>query len=450
MQGAVAEYERAKILERSRRGKLHAARRGSVSVLGRAPFGYRYVSKCEGGGEAHYNVDLPEARMVRQMFHWIGVERLSLQQVCRNLEKQGVLTAKGRKRWSTRSVWGILRNPAYKGMAGYGKRCSGPLRPRPRPRRGAVDQPRRSCGWYSMPQRQWVLVPVPAIVEEELFLAVAEQLEENKRRMREQCHGARYLLQGLLVCSCCGYAYCGLTQVGRRREHVDRRVDRNGGGYSYYRCIGTDTRRISGLGRRVCPNKPLRMEHLDEAVWRDVRSLLEDPARIEREFERRLHGKDSISNEEESRKWNGIIQKVRRGIARLIDAYRDGLLEKEEFEPRLSEARSRLAKLEAEIESRKAAESANRELRLVIANLQAFSQRVKSGLAEADWATKRELIRILVKRVEIDKEQVRVVYKVDIHPFEPAPKRGISKDCVLRQRATSLVAGSYEFGRIGI
>ena len=42
VQGMIAEYERAKILERSRRGKLHAARRGSVNVLSGAPYGYRY------------------------------------------------------------------------------------------------------------------------------------------------------------------------------------------------------------------------------------------------------------------------------------------------------------------------------------------------------------------------------------------------------------------------
>lgn len=45
VQGMVAEYERAKILERSRRGKRHAARQGAVSVLSGAPYGYRYVGK---------------------------------------------------------------------------------------------------------------------------------------------------------------------------------------------------------------------------------------------------------------------------------------------------------------------------------------------------------------------------------------------------------------------
>src|SRR5262249_28398301 len=54
VQGMVAEYERAKILERSRRGKLHAARCGNVNVLSGAPYGYRYISKQEGNGQARY------------------------------------------------------------------------------------------------------------------------------------------------------------------------------------------------------------------------------------------------------------------------------------------------------------------------------------------------------------------------------------------------------------
>src|SRR5262249_32879997 len=56
VQGVIAEYERAKFLERSRRGKRHAAQAGRVAILCHAPYGYRYVSKQEGGGEARYEV----------------------------------------------------------------------------------------------------------------------------------------------------------------------------------------------------------------------------------------------------------------------------------------------------------------------------------------------------------------------------------------------------------
>ena len=52
VQGMIAEYERATILERHRRGKRHAAPTGAVHVLSGAPYGYRYVAKDAGGGQA--------------------------------------------------------------------------------------------------------------------------------------------------------------------------------------------------------------------------------------------------------------------------------------------------------------------------------------------------------------------------------------------------------------
>ena len=52
----IAEYERAKIIERHRRGKRHAARAGGGHVLSGAPYGYRYVSKDAGGGQARYDI----------------------------------------------------------------------------------------------------------------------------------------------------------------------------------------------------------------------------------------------------------------------------------------------------------------------------------------------------------------------------------------------------------
>src|SRR4051812_42096487 len=89
VQGMVAEYERAKIMERSRRGKRHAARTGSVNVLSGAPYGYRYVGKHDGGGVARHEILEAEAQVVRQVFVWIGRDRLSIGEVCRRLRGQG-------------------------------------------------------------------------------------------------------------------------------------------------------------------------------------------------------------------------------------------------------------------------------------------------------------------------------------------------------------------------
>lgn len=141
------ENERAKIAERSRRGKLHAARQGNVNVLSGAPLGYRYVTAHEGGGQARYEVVWEEARIVQQMFAWVGRERVTWREVCRRLEKQGILTRTGSSRWSAGTVAGMLKNRAYLGEAQFGKTRlvpSGPRkvrlgRGRPEVRRRAAD-----------------------------------------------------------------------------------------------------------------------------------------------------------------------------------------------------------------------------------------------------------------------------------------------------------------------
>ena len=106
VQGMIAEYERAKILERSRRGRRHAARSGSVSALCAAPFGYRYVGKVAGGGMARFEVIDDEARIVRQIFAWVGLERVSLHEVCRRLAETGCRTRTGLARWDPTTVCG--------------------------------------------------------------------------------------------------------------------------------------------------------------------------------------------------------------------------------------------------------------------------------------------------------------------------------------------------------
>src|SRR3712207_2536971 len=144
VQGMIAEYERAKILERSRRGRRHAARSGAVSALGAAPFGYRYIGKAEGGGVARLEVVEEEARLVRRVFAWVGLERVSLREACRRLGGTGCRTRTGRARWDPTTVCGMLRNPASIGRAAFGRSRCAPAQPRPRPIRGRPWPPRRA------------------------------------------------------------------------------------------------------------------------------------------------------------------------------------------------------------------------------------------------------------------------------------------------------------------
>jgi site-specific DNA recombinase len=412
MQGMIAEYERAKIMERSRRGKRHAARRGSVSVLCGAPYGYRYVSKHTAGGQAYYQVIPEQARVVKRIFEWVGRDRMSLRQVCLRLRQQGVPSPKGKACWDREVVGKLLKNPAYKGAATFGRTRVGERRPRLRPLRGKPEQPRNAYSRYKGTTDDQIAIPVPPIVSAELFDAVAAQLADNQKHNRQRQRGPSYLLQGLLECSCCGYAYYG---KGSTRFAANPAAP-----YPYYRCIGMDASRFGGT--RICRNKPVRLDRLDAAVWADVRAVLEHPEELRQEYERRL----SEENEAEIdlSQLTKQIAAAQRSISRLIDAYESDLLERSDFEPRVRQAKARLTQLrqEASAAAERAAQRA--ELRLILDQLDTFANQVRNGLDHANWDTRREIIRSLVKSIKIEAEQIRIIYRITPRPFDGGPARG--------------------------
>ena len=418
VQGVIAEYERAKISERSRRGKLHAARSGRVSVLAGAPYGYRFIGTQLGGGQARYEVVSAQASVVQQIFAWVARERLSLYEVCRRLQQQGEPSPRGLPRWNPSTVGALLRNPAYQGSAGFGKSRSIPRQPRLRPHRGQPDVPRRPYSVTCLGS-QPEFIAVPALVSAEDFAAVAAQLAENRQRQRARRAGARHLLQGLVVCGQCGYAFYGMRRLvqGKRQPTC----------YSYYRCGGRQAVGVEPGDR--CRVRPVHAERLEEAVWRDVCALLRHPEKIAEEYQRRLQDKPGQAAARGIEPLSGVIAKVKRSMARLIDLYSDGLLDKHELEPRLHAAKERLARLEAEAQTLAAEQAQQAELRLALTRLQDFADQVQEGLEQAEWATRREVIRAVVKRVEISGQEVSIVYRVAPVPFVEGPRGGFLQDC---------------------
>src|SRR3954447_9770145 len=430
LQGMFAEYERAKRLERSGRGKRHLARTGAVSVLSRAPFGYRYVSREAGAGVARYDIDEERAEVVRGIFPWVGLERLTLAAVCRRLLGAGIPSPSGKAHWSRAVIHAMLLNPAYAGRAVYGRRRGAPWQAPLHPPRGHDGLPKRPYRQVPAPLDQRITVPVPAIVDEALFVGAAEQLEENRRRSRERLAGVRYLLRGLLVCRKCGYGFTGHHHRGRWR---------------YYRCCGTDRGRFHGQFR--CDARLVAGERLSTARWDEVCRLLKDPARVLEEYQRRLDAVQASPRRLELDVLERQVVKARRAIDRVIDGYAEGLIEKHEFEPRIAELRSRAARLEAEAETLRAAEEQARSLQLVIGKLGLFATMVRDRLEAADWSTMREIICTLVRRIEVADDAGRVGFRVDpgsSGPPQPlrrlpyCPTRGHPAPDVARRQRVSL------------
>ncbi|MGU7776405.1 recombinase family protein, partial [Burkholderia sp. MR1-5-21] len=421
MQGMIAEYERAKIAERHRRGKLHGAKRGSVNVLSGAPYGYRYIRRQLDGTPARYVIELPQAATVRSIFQWVGMDRLSIGEVVRRLTEAGTVTASGKPFWDRSVVWGILRNPAYMGRAAFGKTQVRDHLVRVRAQRHSADVPRKPYSTIRADRQQWIEIPVPAIVSEALFHAVQEQLAENRKLARQRRDNVpQRLLQGLTVCGQCRYAYYA-KKVSKAAAKGHQRD------YAYYRCVGTDAYRFGG--NRICDNPQVRTDKLDDLVWQQVVELLRHPERLKNEYERRL---DMIERDEKSSFDTSSLEKQRtqleKGKSRLIDSYADGIIDKTDFEPKMQQLKNRLEQIDQQILESKQQGAVQSELFLVINRLEEFAGAVTEKLDTIDLETKRRIVLGLVKRVEIHKDEIVVVFRVDPQPGALASENSDDSD----------------------
>ena len=408
-QGMIAEYERAQILERSRRAKRHRAHTGEVSVMSGAPYGYRYIRKTKEALAA-YIIDEAEARVVRRVYEMYTVEGLSIAEITRRLNREGIPPRRA-GRWERSVVWGILRNPAYRGVACFGKtRLSPRAQMRPQRRRG-ITTPSNTAG-HQRPREEWIEIPVPALVTEESFARAQELLSHNKIRSLRRTI-APSVVQGLVGCAKCGYALSRTsTQTSARKIH-------------YYKCIGSDSWRK--LGGPVCDNNRfIRQELLDQIVWAEVVRLLEDPALIQQELDRRLA---AARTSDPARKREQSLQRelsqVDKGIERLLTAYQEELLSLEQLRERMPMLRQRQQALRAELQA--ITDQANDRaafLRLA-ETLTAFLTRLRGAAESLSVVERQKIVRLLVKEILVGEDTITIRHSIPI-PSAP-PQNGGSE-----------------------
>lgn len=392
-QGMIAEYERAQIAERTRRGKRHRAKAGCVNVLSGAPYGYRYIKKTDTS-DSCYAVVEDEAAVVRQIYQWHAQEGLSIGEIARRLSAQGVPTRKNKPRWERSVVWAILRNPAYVGRAAFGKTERAERKRVTRPLRQKGGFSRRCSANRERPREQWIEIAVPALVAEPVFARAQERLAENKRLSRKNTKELT-LLQGLLVCGQCGYGlYRTSTRTTKRQA-------------KYYRCLGADGWRH--MLATPCPCRPVRVEDLDDAVWSQVERLLEAPALIRAELERR-RDESLRSNplQQRRQRLQQDLQRVGQQIDKLLDAYQEGLLGLAELRQRMPGLRKKQSAAQKELEGAHWQALAEAQLQQLDQSLESFLGRLKQSAKKLSVAEKQKIIRLLVKDVIVENDTITV------------------------------------------
>ena len=403
-QGMIAEYERAQILERSRRGKRHRARAGEVGVLSTAPYGYRYIKKRDDE-PARFEIIAAEADKVRFVFEMYTITGMSIRAITRLLNDRGVPTRKRASRWDRSTVWGILRNPAYKGTACFGKTQNGPRQRVTRPLRLTGRSKSGNTTSHERPRSEWIEIPVPAIISEETFALAQERLVDNKRFSTRRTIEPS-LVQGLVSCKKCSYA---LSRTSTRTST---------GKIHYYRCIGSD--RWRHIGGPVCNNRPIRQDLLDELVWTELMRLLENPELISAELDRRL--KAARIAEPTRRRQESLMQelaRVSKSKERLVTAYQEDLLTLDELRRRMPELRRREQDIQAELQVL-ADQVADRAMYLRLAEtLSAFLTRLRATAQSLDVLERQKIVRLLVKEVLVADDTVVIRHSIPIQTRPP-------------------------------
>lgn len=397
-QGMIAEYERAQIAERTRRGKIHRARSGSAAVLCGAPYGYRYVRKTDQA-DARYEIVECEAAVVRELFRRYVEQQESIAGLVRWLGAQEVPTATGKSRWDRSTLWGMLRNPAYCGRAAFGKR-------RATSERAKITRPARQRGGRvsnhfvtrDCPRDEWIEIAVPPIVSDEMFQLAARRLEDNKRFASRRTKEPT-LLQGLVACHSCGYSYYRTSTRTRKRRLY------------YYRCLGSDDYRYEQ--GRVCDNPPVRQDYLDALVWDRVTALLADPQLIRAELDRRLVELRAASPiTAQKARLDRELRRTERAMNRLVEAYQEDLISLDDLRVRTPELRKKATAVRAQLEAVEA-QAVDRETYLQLAeNLEGFLARLRHAAESSSIPERQRVVRLLVKEVLVGPERVVIRHSI--------------------------------------
>jgi site-specific DNA recombinase len=397
VQGVIAEYEKAKIAERYRRGKLFRARAGEITTW-KTSYGYRRVSRSAATGPAHLQIYEPEATVVRRIFT-DRASGLTVREICRRLNTDQVPSPTGKATWGHSTVCRLLRNEAYIGRVYVNRTESVPDR---RPTRRSRQVPRDRA--------EWIPIDCPHIVTDEVFQAAGRVATDNSKWSPRRAEPGQWLLKGLVRCGVCGVG----TNCHKMRG-------RNGTWHRYYYCRNHDPLRAGGEDRR-CPERNIRADALDAFVFDQIRLALTQPDLL-------LAGEQAVAvstplpqDELLAAELTRLDRKVDATEAerrRLVDLYQAGLIELAELQRRATEVAARHRDLQAKrtsLAEQRATLARGNQLHRRVHD---FANRIRSVIDQLDPTQKQQLLRLLIEEVRVTGWHVEIQLRIALDPPHP-------------------------------
>src|SRR3989344_2968054 len=388
VKGLFAEYERARISERFRLGKLRKARDGNV-VTSQAPYGYDYIPK-QGDTQGYYKINKKEAVVVQMIFEWVANEGLTVRKVIKRLQELDIPPRKSKRGvWNTSTLTTLFRNETYIGIAHYNRSVAVvPDNPLKQEKYKRVKKTSRR--WK--PEADWVQIPVTAIIKKELFDKARKQLKTNfETCVRNKKN--EYLLANVIYCT------CGRKRAGEGPQR---------GKHLYYRC--TD-RVYSYPLPSSCHEKGVNARIADKLTWDGIVNLMSSPELLMEQAKRWMTQKqaNTSDNTESIKELKEEVEKFKKEETKYIKAYGAEIISMGQFQEAMNDLKLRrsalertVGQIESEVKKTDIIVSPNEE------QIYKFSEAAKLQLKELGFEAKRRIILKVVNTVLGQQRQLRI------------------------------------------
>ncbi|MGF1472404.1 MAG: recombinase family protein [Rubrobacteraceae bacterium] len=411
----LAKFERAKIAERSRRGKLQKAREGKIMVCRKPRYGFKTNGQAKP--EA-FEIDEETMPVVRRIFHMVGVEGLSHHAISRILQDEGIPTPAGGRAWDRTFFPRCINDDVYKphtfeevaekvspevasrldpekqyGLWVYNRLGSATRQVSEPSENGNGRRYKKQVKFTRKPEDEWIYIPVPdSGIPREVVEAARERIKDNRAPSNA---GRRFweLSGGVIHCAVCERKMGHHSVLARNKRYH----------YHYYRC-----RAKLYVGGDCLHNKNIKAEEIESQIWEFVSGLLLDPERLSAGLEAMIESeRDALHGdpEREEKVWLDKITETDTKRLRYQEMAAENLITFEELRARLAEieeARSvavrNLANLRARRERIESLEQDKASL------LESYADMMPEALADLTGEERHRIYQMLRLKVYVGRE----------------------------------------------
>jgi site-specific DNA recombinase len=394
VRGLFAEYERAKIAERFRLGKLRKVKEGHILTT-QPLYGYSYIPKLDKK-HGYYEINPEEAKVVKMIFLWVANDKMTLRAIVKKLQELGIRPRNSKRGvWSTSTLSTMLRHKGYIGEAHYG--ASYAVVPK-NPLNTEKYKKMKKTSRKLRPKEEWITIPIPAIIEPEIFERAGQQLQTNyalsKRNKKNE-----YLLSGKIYCVC------------KRHRHGEGYYNKPN---LYYRC---DDRVLSFPLPPNCKEKGINARIADELVWKKMTSLMSSPKLLTEQVERWFKSRQTKTKSEiiDTEILKKEIAKLNEQVERYNKGYGAGAFTLEQLKDYTNPLQEKINQLKIQIanaiskDSQKGLEMPNKQ------DMQAFATKAKKTLHDLSFSAKRAIILNTVEKVVGNKDHLQVIGYIPVN-----------------------------------